>query len=559
MSASRHSILTLSAVLIVACADSGPTAPAAETAAPADAPSYQPQPVYCADGSGALCSILPSFIGPDPAINGFGYQGLSDDVKSAADDAQTPFDNMSWQMFVALNWQASQSGGDAKSGLSGAGQVLWQTWARPEQVFGGPTGLCDNPKGLPTFNIIAKSGGQGSRDEEFIQATGQPLIDANGNWALFERRMNGVEQQYIEGHGLNTYAGQEAFVKAGNAVLFPPGDASKPNGAPGAIELKAAWRIIDASEADRYFNTPALIDVQGAYVRDGQPLCAEVTVGLVGLHIIQANVEQGNLLPQFIWASFEHVDNAPFAENACAATDNNCYTTIPNNQCPAPANAPDASFYRAACAALPPNTPPTLNGQDSAFIWERQPPYAQSYLTTPGGQACSGDPAQCCGTQVSHCWDVYTLTQKLNADWQAQLTAIDSVFANYYLIGSNWGASIEPEPPKLDNGSVPAFLANGTLETYIQSDPKFGNCVGCHAGASLAYPSGGKNRPSANFSFFLGLATEQQCADVDAGPIFSQSEAEAVCPRVCSGQEEEWNGEWVTTQWGVASVCGCCG
>lgn len=563
MSACRSLSAFAALCLLMACAPADP--PPATTATPPASTPYQPQPVYCADGSGALCAVIPSFIGPDPILQDVnGYQGLAKDVQSADADAQTPFDNMSWQMFVALSWQASQSGGDPKTGLSGAGQVLWQTWARPEQVFGGPTGLCDNPKGLPTFNLIAKSGAQGSRDEEFIQATGQPLIDAKGNWTLFERRMNPREQQYIESHGLNTYAGQQAFVEGGGSVLFPPGDASQTNGEPGAIELKAAWRIIDASEASRYFSTQALIDVQGAYVRNGEPLCAEVTLGLVGLHIIQANVAQGALLPQFIWASFEHVDNAPFAAQACKAEDNNCYKNIPNSACPAPANAADASYYQAACAALPVNTPPQLNGQDGAFIWERQPPYAAAYLTTPQGAACSAGDPTCCGTQVSHCWAVYDLTQQLNADWQAQLSAIDSVFANYYLIGTNWGASIEPELGKFNDASVPAFMANGTMETFVQAGfpdkqgiPQAGSCVTCHAGATLAYPSSG-TQASANFSFLLGLATEQQCTDVDAGPIFGQSEAEAVCPKVCSGVESEWNGQWTTTQWGVASVCGCC-
>ena len=543
---------------------SAPAAPT--TSATASAPAYTPQAVYCADGSGALCSVIPSFIGPDKAILATeGYQGLSADVTSADSDAQTPFDNMSWQMFTSLSWQASQSGGDPSTGLSGSGQVLWQTWARPEDVFGGPSGQCDNPKGLPSFYLISKSGAQDSRDEGFIQATGQPLIDVNGNWTLFERRMNPREQQYIEGHGLNSYSGQQSFVDSKQVVAFPPGDATRTDGEPGAIEIKAAWRIIDASQASRYFSIQALIDVQGAYVRDGNPLCAEVTLGLVGLHIIQANILQGALLPQFIWSSFEHVDNAPFAAQACAAEDNNCYQTIANSQCPAASSASDASFYQSACAALPVNTPPKLNGQDSAFIWERQPPYAGAYLTTPQGAACSAGDATCCGTQVSHCWAVYDLTQQLNASWQSQLKAIDSVFANYYLIGTNWGATIEPELGKFNDASVPAFMANGTMETYVQAGfpdkngiPQAGSCVTCHAGATLAYPSSG-DQPSANFSFFLGLATEQQCADVHAGPIYGQSEAEAVCPTVCGDAGTQWNGQWTTTQWGVASVCGCCG
>ena len=552
--------LALSLLLTSACSQQAPPPPptSAETTSPAPAP-YVPQPVYCADPSvSTLCATLPSTIGPDPGLNsGFGYAGLSNFVNSAAEDVQTPFDNMSWQMFVALNWQANQSGSDARTGLSGAGTTVWQTWARPEDVFGGPVGECPNPNNLPRFNVIAKSGAQGSRDEEFIQATGQPLIDVKGNWTLFERRLNSVEKDYLESKGLNTYAGQQTFIQAGNSVLFPPGDTSKTNGAPGAMELKAAWRIISPADEARYFHTTGLIDVQGAYVRDGKPLCAEVTLGLVGLHIIQANAEQHNLLPQFIWASFEHQDNAPFAAAACDATDAKCYKTIPNSLCPAP-NAGDFSFSRTACDSVTTNSPPVLTKGDTAFIWERQQPYAQAYLTT----TASGDQ---CGTQVARCWNVYHLTQQLNTAWRAQLKAIDSVFANYYLIGTNWGGNVEPDGTQPTNGSVPTFMVNSTLETFIQSSLEFSNCVDCHKGANLAYTeTDNSTKPptvkhfSANFSFLPGLAQQQSCADVTAGPIYSNQQAQKVCPQICSAKSESWNGQWTTTQFGVMSVCGCC-
>lgn len=69
----------------------------------------------------------------------------------------------------------------------------------------------------------------------------------------------------------------------------------------------------------------------------------------------------------------------------------------------------------------------------------------------------------------------------------------------------------------------------------------------------------GRREHRAKLSIGSGLATEQQCTDLDAGPIYNQAEAEATCPNVCSAAEESWNGQWTTTQWGVASVCGCCG
>lgn len=557
----RWTLLATTLALCSACSRPAPesaTPAAKETEAVAEpaATGYTPTAVFCADPAVSdLCSVIPSFIGPDPALKAFGYQGLSDQVTSPENDAQSPFDNMAWQMFVALNWQASQPGGDPATGLNGQGPVVWQSYARPEDVFGGPSGQCDNPKNLPRFNLIAKSAAQGSRDEEFLQATGQPLIDANGNWTLFERRLNEVEQNYLVSQGLTTWQGQKKFIQGGGSVLFPPGDSSKTNGAVGAIELKASWRILSPSEVANYFSIPALLDVEGVYVEGGQDLCAEVTLGLVGLHIIQANAELGALKPQFIWASFEHVGNAPLAAQACDPVDNNCYKNIPNNNCPAPPNAGNFSFYQQACSALPVNTPPQLGTDQIAFVWQNQPPYAGAYTTNSGGAQC--------GTQVARCWDIYDLTQDLNSAWQQQLSAIGSVFANYQLIGTNWGAAIEPEIGKLDNNAVPAFLGNSTMETYIQSDPTVGNCVGCHSFATLAYQStDAKCNPvtySANFSFLPGLATPKICTDINAGPIWNNEEAQCTCPKVCSDQNQQWNGQWTTTQPGVMSVCGCCG
>jgi hypothetical protein len=522
----------------------------------ADAPSdYVPQPVWCASGGSALCATLPSFIGPDPALDSsVGYSGIGRNIPSFAEDAQTPFDNMAWQMFVALNWQAGQGGGDPKRGLAGSGPALWQTWSRPEDVFGGPPPGCPNPDDLPRFNLIAKSDAQGG-DEEFLQATGQPLIDVAGNWTLFERRLNDVEKNYLVGNGLDSLAGQQAFVLSGQQVALPIGEMPGPAGAPGAIEVKAAWRIIDAADSADYFSQRALLDVEGKYVADGAPLCQEVTLGLVGLHLIQNNGAQGNLRPQFIWASFEHVDNAPFAQAACDPTDPNCYKTIANNACPVADEVSGTfSYWNAACRAAGVNVPPALKSGQQDFVWQRTPPYAGGYTTTQGGVQC--------GTQVSHCWQVYYLTQQLNTAWRAQLAVLGSPFRHYYLIGTNWGGNVEPDGTQLDNGSVPAFLANGTMETYIQADPQFGNCVGCHQGATLAYTQPGKDPQhpktfGADFSFLPGLAT-RTCADLKAGPIWDDGMAQTVCPKTCAPAQLQWNGQWTTTEPGTMSVCGCC-
>ncbi len=45
--------------------------------------------------------------------------------------------------------------------------------------------------------------------------------------------------------------------------------------------------------------------------------------------------------------------------------------------------------------------------------------------------------------------------------------------------------------------------------------------------------------------------------DVDAGPIYSNQQAQQVCPGVCTKAKASWNGQWTTTVPNEMSVCGC--
>jgi hypothetical protein len=490
----RHLVAVSLLVLVTACAGE-------EAEPPAEAPEpYVPQAVFCADGSGVLCGVMPSMIGLDPGIAaGVGYEGLADDVPAFERDAQTPFDNMAWQMFVALNQIAG-------------GEYAWQGYTRVEEVFGpAPAPLCPNPGGLPVFALTSKSDGQPSdRDEEFLQAaTDKPLIDRNGNWTLFERRLNDVELAYLKNEkwDLTTLAGQQAFIAAGHSVDFTPSEDAT-DGALGAVELKLAWRVLDPAKGDdpgTFLTLDALLAVDASEVRGGAgPICDPVQLGLVGFHIIQKNPERDALRPQWIWASFEHQDNAPFSPDACDPVDGGCYLTKdpPPPVCTTPADPPGTfSYFDAACTdggkPCAANQPPAILDGEKEYLWSPDQPYAGAYLYE--GRY---------GTQVARCWRIYDLTEDLNEQWQGKLAAAGSALANYVLIGTQWGGNVEPRPGVFVNGGVPAFLSNATLETYIQT-AEIGTCLGCHQDATLAYEAevdGKKVTYDANFSFLLGLA-----------------------------------------------------
>jgi hypothetical protein len=478
--------------------------------------AYRPSPTFCANGGPSLCPILPAFIGADPALGTqplAGYFGIRTPPSDADHDVQSPFDNMAWQMFVALN---SRVGPAVAAGRASAdsGERVWQTLPRVEQVFGpGPSvPACKNPAGLPTFTIASDGKGTPSaHNEEYLQAsTDLPLIDVNGNWTIFERRLNATEVSYLgnplgkAGASLTTLAGQQAFLADGGTVGFPEA-AATPVGRNGALEVKAAWRILDPARGDdprRYFTMRAMLEVSKDLVEGGAPICAPVTLGLVGMHIIQKNPPLGKLLAQWIWASFEHVDNAPLAQAACNPTgDGKPCASVDQPSCGA--GAPDGTtrysyFERTPEISLRTNVAPVPSATGTAFQWRPGQPYAGAYRDSPKGLS----------PQAVRCWSVYKLTDELNRDWQAKLRKEKSVFANYMLIGTQWGGNVEPvEHGQLPDNAVPGLLSNITLETYIQNLTKVvnnagpGSCVGCHSGATLPH-----SNASSDFSFLPFLA-----------------------------------------------------
>jgi hypothetical protein len=508
-------------ILFAALGSAFVIAPAATPPAPA---AYVPQAVYCYQTPSThgpvltgLCPNIPGDIGADPELHAhtLGYKGVARGLPTSFDtDVETPFDNYSWQTFVALNWRQGMQNRFAKDGLAGDGPRAWEGWKRISQVFGNSpvTAKCMPLLGEETFSVAAKlDGTNATRNEEYIQAaTGKPAIDVNGNWTLYERRVNNVEIAYLKAPGgnkswdLTTLAGQINFGKATQTVSFPYAKGlNVPNG---AMEIKAAWRILDpknhAANVKRFYTVRALVAVAPALTSNGgQPVCAHVDLGLVAMHIIQRNAPTNGtpLKPQWFWTTFEHVDNAPLAAKPCDITQpavcSNDKKIVNVLDCPAAKllGAPNYSYFNPRYATLKTNQWPDPKG-DKVYLWNAKPPYAKKYLTSVPDNAVVG-------TQISRCWGIYPLTQQLNAQWQAKLRAAGSVFANYMLIGTQWGTSIEgggqaPGP----EDAAPNYLSNSVVETYLQTfwpgpnggkDAGFntGSCVSCHSLATLTTPS----------------------------------------------------------------------
>ena len=485
---------------------------------------YVPQAQLCADGSNALCSILSAYIGPDPRLNSkAGYPGLYGALPTKrSDDVQTPFDNMAWQMFVALNWAASAVNQPPAKGLTTPGRRVWQTYRKVSSIFGNSPvrAGCTSALALPVFYIGSDGKGKPMpNNEEYFQAsTNLPLIDINGNWTIFERRVNDIEASYLlapngqPSQTLTTIQGQNNFIKNNPGGVQFTSSATIPTGKNGSIEIKAAWRILNRNAGDdpsRYYTQSAFLAVPGDLVRGGRQFCSTVTLGLVGMHIIQRNpVDPNNssLFPQWIWASFEHVDNAPLAQSPCNVR-NGCGTNPATNwinqaSCgsAAPSTSVRYSFYKQNSGIQGTNIAPvSTSSNPNSYVWNPKQPYAQGATT-----AATAMP------QATRCWSTYPTTAALNTQWQTALAAYNTVFRNYMLIGTQWGGNVEPEfPNPVPANAVPGMLSNITLETYIQnytgSNPNLpgpGSCISCHTFATLP----ADNKTSANFSFLPFLA-----------------------------------------------------
>jgi hypothetical protein len=365
--------------------------------------------------------------------------------------SQTEVDEFAWRSFVALNWPANElKPGEpdmARQIGEAATSVVWETWKSPEQVFleGGkrPPGW-DEPAGeLPSkcrinpeatgdtkntgtklLRRLAKAG------EELLprdkQAVGGTLTDQHRNLVRYEIRFNKPEFDYIVDNGLFQ---QEQQVKR---IQLPVG----------SIEVKAAWREMTSADSaavrQRFYRKRAWLYTPGA-----PEDCRLVEMGLVGLHITQKTPHQ----PQWIWATFEHVDNAP-----------------PFNQSGSPDRRFPYSFHNPTCSTK--DCPPNQSTDEGRPIH------------VP--------------TQVVRRVAIRPEVEALNRHWQERLAKAtkDSPWQYYELVGTQW-----PKAPSHRYGSpTPTTVSNTTMETYVENS----SCMDCHSKAKTI-----THKYSADYSFML--------------------------------------------------------
>jgi hypothetical protein len=488
-------------------------APARRPAAPANTCQQAvASQAFCADPSNPDKSRLCPYLTPDspPQI---GYTAFTCPF-------QAQFDNYSWQTLVALNWPADVRGqpcvslaqpGCKYTSISTAQPTtprVWDYFLAANQVIpstleyrlgsfpGAPScGARAAAPGTPPVRVLTMTAkADGSVVPDIIEPfTHSPLIDRNLNFTMYEILLNGTEAAYIFQNRLNTVAGQEAaksidFPCGKLPGAKPTGDCPGPVGGVGSIEIKAAWRILDPARGDdpaTYFVREQDLYIPADRSANHQAFCIpKAKLGLVALHILHKTASQ----PQWFWSSFEHRANAP--------------TTTNTATCAGPSGDPTRySYFQPQCPAgvCVPDAPPP----GKAFLWARTPPYAGAYAT-----------ASRFGTQVVRCQPIAQNSPSsplVDARWLPKLAG--TVWANYQLVGTQWGFGYTGAPPApapcFDGNTIcaPPVLLNSVQETYMQksvskTNAKFfaNGCIQCHAEATTV----GTNQKPADFSFLLG-------------------------------------------------------
>jgi hypothetical protein len=364
------------------------------------------------------------------------------------EDNLPSFDDFSWREFIALTWPVSVgTRAPYPRGLPDIkkkyGDVsvpgVWETWKADYELF-LPEGAapadwksfatpspCDASSTLVPYEKVL---GSFNRYHGFNQASmtdlAGPLVSQNRQYVRYETRINQAEYKYITQPG-SPHPGPLYLLKnlpgngsANPALNFPSG----------SVEVKASWRVMTGvpdKQRKRYYLTRAKVldPVSGT--------CTLTDVGLIGLHIVNKTPS----FPQWVWSTFEHVDNVP---------------ALPGESAPgeAPYSLNDND----------PKTPPSAMGQP---ISQCNPPVK--------------DPAP---TQVVRQRPIAASTQLTNQAYRQAKGVKGTVWENYQLVLTQWPVGSTDTFPSVAQPQPQTNTANVATETWVQ-DSTATSCMGCHS------------------------------------------------------------------------------
>jgi hypothetical protein len=347
------------------------------------------------------------------------------------------FDDFSWRSFIAAVWPAQ----DGQRGIPNTSQTVntmgvprvFETYKATWEIFhaDGTDPAAWNDYEQARFN----PGGQSVHFGDIVLASFSKFSDIGqagfGNLVGPITSQNGKYVHYLTGFNKTEFDPIVANKWYQRANL--PATLTLPDG---AIDMKSSWiDMTGIAHPERYYTRQAFVlNLQTGAME-------QKTVGLVGLHIVQKTRSR----PQWIWSSFEHVDNVPPSQavGADKFTFNNG-TSSP----PMPASSP---------FPLDPPTPDT-------------PPLIPF--------------------NVKRIQPIHDSTQQTNMLYRNALKQRNSVWQFYQLVMTQWPVppqgqtTVPPDMAGTPDHTFPGTnattcFANTTLETFEQNNVRTG-CMNCH-------------------------------------------------------------------------------
>jgi hypothetical protein len=245
--------ITLSG-LLVACKGDGTTS---STMPSASAMSVQPAASSSSDATSAK-------------LEG---DASSPSCASCTANALTDPHRFAWQLFAEIN-KTVPAQDPAKSN-----NVTWETWADNPTTF-PPTPDPAHPPEFPRPTAATKALEVPALQSEIARRRGHTLVMPDGSE---EVRRNRAAFDFIVDNKLFYSQGLDAAIHSGKAMEFPAQ----------AIEVEGNWKpITEQDKAKYHWNR----DAKGRLL------------GLVAMHVVT------KALPNWLWATFEHVDNTARCE-----------------------------------------------------------------------------------------------------------------------------------------------------------------------------------------------------------------------------------------------------
>ena len=427
----------------------------------------------------------------------------------------TAFDRLAWRTFLRLIWPASttmRGQPDQNATLTDAiahpdriltFETFKPTWevfrdraATPEAWGNWPTSAepCVNhPRIKPGELVLASLNELTIRQPDNPKTSANALVAQNGTFVRYLAALNEAEFNVITNHRLydSGIVEQLGPLSANSPALAPDGSL---NADEAAITIKTAWVEFHDNDPAAHHIDPSRFFWRSAWVQDpNDRTCRQTKVALVGMHIVHKTKSR----PQWIWATFEQIDNAP-------------------------------------CDNLPPVIslrPKHLTFSDgTCFHPMGNTPYSDWLFPTP-----TPTPHNIIRDQV-----IEDETKSINADWRKAFSSLDrrSVWQYYRLVMVQWpgkaqadfhpAADARPTPPCA--GITNSATANLTMETFFQNagtcvQPR-ATCMTCHDlahNADFVFAIPMEARSSTPIEPFVRSQTQKAIEELIAGSRGSNS------------------------------------